>query len=146
MTSTPNNQESEQPSGDQPDGPVAIVKRMFAAFSAGDLDALIETVHPDSRWIYHGANPRLSRAELIGHAKVRRFFEGIFSRLEMTEFNMDEFVVQGDTVVIFGSEAGTVRATGQAFRNAWAQKYVVRDGLIVAMAEYNIQVEPRTTT
>jgi len=118
---------------------------MFAAFGAGNLDALIETVHPDSRWIYFGANPRLSRTELNGHAKVRRFFEGIFSRLEMTEFSMDEYVAQGDTVVIFGSEAGTVRATGQPFRNAWAQKYVVRDGQIVEMAEYNIQVEPRTT-
>jgi ketosteroid isomerase-like protein len=45
--------------------------------------------------------------------------------------------------VIFGSEAGTVRAMGQPFRNAWAQKYVVRDSQIVEMAEYNIQVEPR---
>jgi ketosteroid isomerase-like protein len=53
------------------------------------------------------------------------------------------FVAEGDTVVIFGSEAGTVKATGQAFRNVWSQKYVVRDGLIVEMAEYNLQVEPR---
>ena len=74
---------------------------------------------------------------------VRKFFERILERLEMTEFNTDEFVAEGDTVVIFGSEAGTVRATGQAFRNVWSQKYVVRDGLIVEMAEYNVQVEPR---
>ena len=57
------------------------VQRMFAAFAAGDLDALIETVHPKS--------------------------------------------------------------TGQAFHNEWAQKYVVEDGLIVEMAEWNIQTEPR---
>lgn len=58
-------------------------------------------------------------------------------------YQESEFVAQGDTVVIFGSEAGTVRATGQAFRNEWAQKYVVRDNQIVEMAEYNVQVEPR---
>jgi hypothetical protein len=45
--------------------------------------------------------------------------------------------------VIFGSESGTVKATRQPFRNEWSQKYVVRDGLIVEMAEYNIQTEPR---
>jgi uncharacterized protein len=123
--------------------PTATVQRMFAAFRAGDLDALLETVHPDSRWAYYGANPRLSRAEFGGQAQVRRFFERILERLEITVFETDQFVAQGDTVVIFGSESGTVRSTGQSFRNEWAQKYVVRDGVIVEMAEYNIQVEPR---
>ncbi len=123
--------------------PKATVKRLFAAFGAGDLDALIETVHPDSRWTYYGANPRRSAAEFGGHDAVRRFFARILERLEMSEFNDDEYVVEGDTVVVFGSEAGTVRATGQPFRNSWSQKYVVRDGLIVRMAEWNVQVEPR---
>jgi ketosteroid isomerase-like protein len=123
--------------------PAAIVKRMFAAFGARDLDALLRTVHPESRWTYYGANPDLSRAEFTGHAKVRRFFERILERLEITAFNTDQSVVEGDTVVIFGNESGTVKATGQRFRNEWSQRYVVRDGLIVEMAEYNIQVEPR---
>lgn len=123
--------------------PTATVQRMFAAFGAGDLDALLDTVHPESRWTYYGANPRLAAAEFTGHAKVRSFFEGILKRLEIGEFNTDEFVIQGDTVVIFGSGAGTLRATGQPFRNAWTQKYVVKDNKIVEMAEYNIQVEPR---
>ena len=43
-------------------GPVATVQRMIAAFGAGDLDALLETVHAESRWTYYGANPRLAAA------------------------------------------------------------------------------------
>jgi ketosteroid isomerase-like protein len=123
--------------------PAETVKRMFAAFGARDLDALLETVHPDSRWTYVGANPELSRADFTGRPQVRRFFERILERLEIAAFNMEQFVVEGDTVVIFGSESGTVKANQQPFRNEWSQKYVVRDGLIVEMAEYNIQVEPR---
>lgn len=123
--------------------PTATVQRMFAAFGEGDLDALLETVHPESQWTYFGANPRLSNATFSGHERVRRFFEGILQRLEMTSFNPEEFIAQGNTVVIFGNEAGTVRATGQPFRNEWTQKYVVEDGLITRMVEYNIQVEPR---
>jgi uncharacterized protein len=121
----------------------ATVQRMFAAFAAGDLDGLVETVHPDSRWTYYGANPRISAAEIRGRDQVRKFFEGIVTRLAMTEFNTDEFLAEGDAVVVHGSEAGSVKATGQSFRNVWSQKYVVRDGLIVEMVEYNIQVEPR---
>ena len=121
--------------------PTATVRRMFAAFGAGDLDALIETVHPDSRWTYFGANPRPVKAEFVGKARVRKFFEGILARVEMTAFNTDEFIVQGETVVIFGSESGKVKATGEAFHNEWTQKYVVRDNQITEMAEYNIQIE-----
>ena len=124
--------------------PADTVKRMFAAFSAGDLDALLETVHKDSRWTYIGANPRLIRAEFTGRPEVRAFFEQILARLEITAFNTDQFIVEGDTVVIFGSESGTVKATQQPFRNEWSQKYVVRNGLIMTMVEYNIQVEPRS--
>jgi len=74
---------------------------------------------------------------------VRRFLERILERLVTTAFDAEEFVADGDTVVVFGGEAGTVRATGQAFRNVWSQRSVVRDSLIVEMAEYDVQVEPR---
>jgi ketosteroid isomerase-like protein len=130
--------------GGHANNPADTVKRMFAAFGAGDLDALLETVHPDSQWTYYGANPRLSNAKFTGRLQVRRFFERILERLEIAAFNPDEFVVDGDTVVIFGSESGTVRATHQTFRNAWSQRYVVKDDLIVEMSEYNVQVEPRS--
>jgi ketosteroid isomerase-like protein len=123
--------------------PEAVVRRMFAAFAAADLDALLQTVHADSRWTYHGANPRIASARFSGHARVRKFFEGILRRLDVSAFDAREFVVQGDTVVVFGEESAVVRASGESIRNEWAQKYVVRDGLIVEMAEYNIQVEPR---
>lgn len=122
-------------------GPTATVQRMFAAFASGDLDAVIETVHPQSRWVYYGANPRLAKSEFTGHARIRTFFEGILKRLDMTSFNPLEFVAQGATVVVFGNESGRIKTTGQPFHNEWAQKYVVEDGLIVEMAEWNIQIE-----
>ena len=123
--------------------PTATVQRMFAAFGAGDLDALVETVAPDSHWTYIGANPQVTRAEFTGRAKVRRFFERIIERLDMTAFEASEFVADGETVVVFGGESGTVRSTGRSFRNEWTQKYVVQNGQITSMVEYNIQVEPR---
>ena len=125
-----------------PSSPRETVERMFAAFRSGDLDALEATIHPESHWTYYGANPHLNSGSFTGRARVRRFFERIGERLDMAEFNTDEYIVEGDTVVIFGSEAGTVRKTNHTFRNVWSQKYEVREGLIVEMVEYNVQVEP----
>jgi ketosteroid isomerase-like protein len=50
--------------------PTATVQRMFATFSAADVDALLETVHPDSRWIYYGTNPRTTNAHAAAAAKT----------------------------------------------------------------------------
>ena len=123
--------------------PAGTVQRMFAAFRVRDLDALLDTVDADTRWTYVGANPKPTKADLVGKAGVRRFFEGILRRLELTTFEAHEFIREGDTVVVFGGESGTLKATGEPFRNEWCQKYVVSANQITRMVEYNIQVEPR---
>ena len=123
--------------------PGGTVRRMCAAFRAADLDSVLDTVDADTRWAYMGANPKRMKAELVGKAGVRRFFEGIVRRLEVTTFEATEIVVEGDTVVAFGGESGTVSATSESFRNEWCQKYVVQANQITRMVEYNIQVEPR---
>lgn len=122
--------------------PLVTIRRMFEAFRAGDLDALIATVHPDSEWTYIGANPRRSRAHFRGREAVRAFFERILRRLDMRAFTATDTVVDGQTVVVFGFEEGEIRSTRAGFRNEWVQKYVVEDGLIVEMVELNVQVEP----
>lgn len=121
--------------------PEEVVRRMFRAFARADIDGILETVHPESRWRYVGANPEPRRAKLEGQADVRRFFEGILGRLDMRAFEAREFVVRGGTVVVFGSESGFVRKSGKAFHNDWVQKYVVRAGKITEMEEFNI-VDP----
>ncbi len=120
--------------------PVATVQRLFDAFKAENMNALLDTIHPESRWTYVGANPQLSKAVLVGKEGVKKFFDGILKNLSMAEFNPKEFITQDDTVVVIGNESGTVKATGQPFRNEWVQKYVVKDNLIAEMEEYNVQV------
>ena len=100
-----------------------------------------ETVHPDSRWTYVGANPRPAKGVYVGRDGVRKFFENILRNLTISAFHTREFVRKDDTVVILGFESGTVNATGNSFRNEWAQKYVVHNGLITEMEEYDVQVE-----
>ena len=123
--------------------PLGTVQRMFAAFRVGDIDAVLDSVAPDTHWTYIGANPKPTKADLVDKAGVRRFFEGIVKRLEITVFDASEFLLQGETVVVFGGESGTVRATGEPFCNEWCQKYVVSANQIARMVEYNIQVEPK---
>jgi len=86
--------------------PLSTVVRMFAAFRAGDVEGILETAHSDSRWTYSGANPTSNKREFVGHANVRRFFEGILRRPDMTAFDRTEFVVQDNTVVVLVASQG----------------------------------------
>lgn len=86
--------------------PASTFQRMFAAFRVRDLDALLDTVDADTRWTYVGANPKPTKADLVGKPGVRRFFEGILRRVELTTFEANEFILEGDTVVVFGGESG----------------------------------------
>jgi ketosteroid isomerase-like protein len=114
---------------------------MLEAFGNGDLDGLLETVHPDSRWTCVGANPLPAKGVYVGRDGVRRFFERILRNLTMRTFHPREFMTENDAIVVIDYEAGTVKATGDPFRNEWAQKYVDRNDLITEMEEYNIQVD-----
>ncbi len=67
--------------------PQATVQRMFEAFGNGDLDGLLETVHPDSRWTYVGANPRPAKGVYVGKDGVGSFFRNILRNLDMTAFH-----------------------------------------------------------
>ena len=122
--------------------PEQVVRRLFDAFLRKDLDDLVATLDPDVTWTYIGANPKPGKAVLRGRDRVRRFFEGIYRRLEMSRFEPEAYVTRAATVVVFGSESGTVRSTGEPFRNEWAQKYVVEAGTIREVVEYNVQTEP----
>jgi ketosteroid isomerase-like protein len=66
------------------DNPVAVVQRMLEAFEDRNLDRLVETVHPDSRWTYVGANPRPAKGVYVGRDGVRKFFESIIRNLTIT--------------------------------------------------------------
>jgi hypothetical protein len=118
--------------------PATVVRKLFDAFRRQDVTGILETVHPESRWTYIGANPQPRRASMYGHDEVRRFFRRIGDRLDVRSFEPREFVVQGAIVVVFGSESGVIRETQEPFRNDWVQKYVIRDGKITEMEELNI--------
>jgi ketosteroid isomerase-like protein len=67
--------------------PLPTVQRMFEAFATGDLDRLLETVHPDSHWTYVGANPWPAKRVYVGREDVRKLFGKIIRNLSITTFH-----------------------------------------------------------
>lgn len=116
--------------------PLDVVREAYAAFGRGDLPRVLglgaEDV--DGRYLGPAAAPFAGRFD--GPGGVKRFFETYVGAMRLSAFEPRRFLAEGDTVVVLGSESGTVAASGKAFTLEWAHVFVVRGGLIASFREF----------
>ncbi len=113
----------------------AIVERMFAAFSEGNVEKILETISYDSLWIYHGTQI-IPKSEYKGKEGARKFFTGIINYTEIIHFTPKQFIVQGNMVVVLGNEHQRVKKSGKELKQEWVQIYTVNNNLITRMEEF----------
>ena len=86
----------------------AIVDKMFAAFGKGDVEKFIETVSADTVWIYHGTQV-IPKGIFEGKEGVRKFFNNILNNTEVINFEPQQFICDGQMVVVLGQEHQRVK-------------------------------------
>lgn len=115
--------------------PRTVVDRMLAAFAAGDIAAIVATVSADTHWIYHGTQV-IPKSEYTGKEGIRQFFTRILKGTEVLEFEAEQFIIQGNMVVILGREHQRVKRSGKELKQRWVQIYTVENELITKMEEF----------
>jgi ketosteroid isomerase-like protein len=112
-----------------------VVDRMFEAFASKNVDKILETVSDDTVWIYHGTQV-IPKAEYKGRDGARNFFHNILKGTEVIKFQPEQFVVEGNMVVVLGHEHQKVKRTGKELKQKWVQVYTIKDDLIARMEEF----------
>ncbi len=116
--------------------PVDVVKALYAAFGAGDMDKVLALVATDAVWTMHGPAHVIPYAGTYkGHAGVRQFFADIDAAVVLTAVVPRRFTAQGDSVTVLGVDEGYVKATGGRFAANHVHVWTVRDGRVVAFEE-----------
>ena len=122
--------------------PKATIEAFFAAFGAGDLDALVATFAPEAtitavRASETPPNGTAPYGTYHGHDGVRAFVTGLGRAFDTKAFAVDN-VVGGDGAIAFanGSFTHILRATGRSFESDWALMCRDEDGLIVGYHFY----------
>ena len=67
---------------------------------------------------------------------LRGYFDGLVAEWEMIHYTVDEFVAQGDTVVMRGSTSWRHKGTGRAVETPKLDFWRFRDGKAVEFYEY----------
>ena len=77
--------------------PIETVQQIYAAFGRGYLPAILAQLAEDVEWEYATApNPVPWLQPLKGRSEVPKFFEALFSNIEITRFEVNK--IFGDDV------------------------------------------------
>jgi len=110
------------------------LKRFFAAFGSGDVEALVATFDSSAKMTAVRPGPRQPKqvyGTYVGAAGVREFVANLGGAFDTQAFSVDRIAGEGELAVAHGSFTHRVRSTGRLFHSDWALVCTVRLGKIV---------------
>lgn len=115
---------------------VQLVKRAYQLFKAGDIASFLNLLTENVLWVL----PEMANVSFAGSWKgrqqVRQFFGRLHEVQEVVEFAPEEFIAQGDKVVVLGRFTMHVKATGKTSRSDWAHVWTVEGDRASSVREY----------
>jgi uncharacterized protein len=117
---------------------VQLVQAIYAAFGRGDIPAALDALTEDVEWREPGPSEVLPWAGLRrGRGQVGQFFRALDDAEEVQQFEPQEFIAQGDRVVVLGHERCRIKSTGRSYDNHWAMVFTLRDGKVATFRAYH---------
>lgn len=113
-----------------------IVKQTYECFLRGDIESLLKLYSEDVQWEVYGPPSIPTAGERKGLAELRQFFAQVNDSLEAKSFEPQEFIAQGDQVVVLGQYNWIAKPTGRNFNANWAHVVTLKDGKITRFREY----------
>lgn len=107
---------------------VDLVRRLYAALDAVDLETILEIFDPEVE--VHQTEELPWGGDFQGHDGLGRFF-GLLRENITSKVTIQTVYAAGDEVVQIGRTAGTVNATGTPFDVEEMHLLTIRDGKVV---------------
>ena len=113
------------------------VNKIYAAFAAGTIPAVLELFDPAIEWFAAENSPLADRSPYRG---VNQVVEGVFTRIGL-EFpglavQVDELLDAGDKIVMLGRYHGVRKATGRGFHAQVAHIWTISGGKATKFQQY----------
>ena len=124
-----------------PDENVANLRHAYKQWHdtrGGSVQTWLDLMADDVRMrsITDGAGGMEFTKANAGKAAVVAYFDGLAADWEMIHFNADEFIAQGDRVVVLSVVAFRHRKTGKVAESPKADVFRFRDGQVVEFFEF----------
>ena len=107
-----------------------VVQAIFEAFGRGDIPGVLEHVSADVTWDAPGPSSVPFYGRRRGHEGATEFFVQLGTNVEFEKFEVWEFIAEGESVVVTGTERGKVRSTGKTYEQDWVLLFKVSGGKV----------------
>lgn len=117
--------------------PRTVVETVYTAFAQGDMETFAGLMAPDIVWNEAEGNPYADLNPYIGPESVMSGLMARFvSEWEDISVTPQEFVVDGERVVVFGRYKETWKATGKALDIPFVHSWTVQHGKLASFQQY----------
>jgi len=113
-----------------------LVQQAYQSVKTGDIQAFLNSLAGDIHWQLPEMENVPFAGEWQGRDQVGRFLNKVFEVQDIVEFEPEEFIAQGDKVVVLGRFTMRIKATGRDFGSNWAHVWTVRGGKVTRFYEY----------
>ena len=105
------------------------LKEGYEAFGRGDIEAVLENWADDVQW--EGGNSDLpAGGDVEGKEAIGGALGELGEAWDDLKVTPDEFIADGDTVVVLGHTNGTAKETGQSVESPFVHIYRFEDGKV----------------
>jgi len=109
---------------------VALIKKMYAAFSSGDVQTILDSISDDAEWVNYGPSTIPYSGSWRGRSQVGEFFQAMGASITGGKVLPDVVIADGDTVIATGRYTATVRDNGAEIDVPIAHVFTVRNGKV----------------
>lgn len=107
--------------------PREVTEEVFTAFGEGDVDRIMRSLHDRVRIEFYGPETIPYAGYYNGLIECRSFFETVLASVDIHQFDPEEFICEGDKVVVTGHLNLTARSTGRTIDSDFVHVITVAD-------------------
>jgi len=107
---------------------IEAVKKLYADFARGDVEAVLAACSEDSCWTIPGSTYVASDDTHVGKGAIGEFVADLVARMDIDSFAPESIIQDGDLVVTVGYLRGTARCSGRSFSAPWLHCWRIANG------------------
>ncbi len=113
-----------------------IAARLYETFNSGDVEGFLNLFSEDAGWNSPDIENVPLETTVTGRDKIGKFISEIDEYEEFLKIEPQEFIAQGDRVVILGELHVRSKNTGKEYNSGFAHIIEINNGKVVSFLEY----------
>lgn len=113
-----------------------LIMRAYEMYKNKDIKGIIALCDDKIEWIAPESDYIPFAGNHIGKDQVAQFFANLDQAQDVIRFEPQNFIAEGDKVVVTGSASWHVKATGRSYDSPWVHVFTLRDGKIARLDQH----------